>query len=108
MLLLVPYLRGALWRAVKIFLRWDVRKINNKRKFLADEKKKMRGSARRKRCSYSPEEDVARKCPDFVCVPHGRYMCVYFLPIYSGRQVRWMYQPGSHRRKVTQDFEVTN
>ena len=28
------------------------------------------------------------------------YVCVCFLHIYSGRQVRWMYQPGSHRRKV--------
>ena len=27
-----------------------------------------------------------------------------FLPIHSGHQVRWTYQPGSHRRKVTQDF----
>ena len=34
-------------------------------------------------------------------------VCVCFLPIYSGRQVRWMYQPGSHRRKVTQDFSST-
>ena len=34
-------------------------------------------------------------------------MC--FLPIYSGRQIRcwWMYQPGSHRRKVTHDFLST-
>ena len=31
-------------------------------------------------------------------------VCVCFLPIYSGRQVRWMYQPGLHRRKATQDF----
>ena len=40
---------------------------------------------------------------------HGRHsaVCVCFLPIYSGRQVRWMYQPGSHRRKVTQDFSST-
>ena len=31
-----------------------------------------------------------------------------FLPIYSGHQVRWTYQPpGSHRRKVTQDFSST-
>ena len=28
-------------------------------------------------------------------------VCVCFLPIHSGRQVRWTYQPGSHRRKVT-------
>ena len=34
-----------------------------------------------------------------VCV-----LCVCFLPIYCGCQVRWMYQPGSHRRKVTRDF----
>ena len=34
--------------------------------------------------------------------------CVlYFLPIHSGRHVRWTYQPGSHRRKVTQDFSST-
>ena len=32
------------------------------------------------------------------------YVCVSLLPIYSGHQVRWTYQPGSHRRKVTQDF----
>ena len=34
-------------------------------------------------------------------------MCVCFLPIHSGHQVRWTYQPGSHRRKVTQDFSST-
>ena len=32
---------------------------------------------------------------------------VCFLPIYAGPQVRWTYQPGSHRRKVTQDFSCT-
>ena len=31
-------------------------------------------------------------------------LCVCFLPIHSGHQVRWTYQPGSHRRKVPQDF----
>ena len=31
-------------------------------------------------------------------------VCVCFLPIHSGHQVRWTYQPGSHRRKVTQYF----
>ena len=31
-------------------------------------------------------------------------MCVCFLPIHSGHQVRWTYQPGSHRRKVTGFF----
>ena len=30
-------------------------------------------------------------------------VCVWFLPIHSGHQVRWTYQPGSHRRKVTQE-----
>ena len=35
-------------------------------------------------------------------------VCVCFLPIHSGRhQDRWTYQPGSHRRKVTQDFSST-
>ena len=34
-------------------------------------------------------------------------VCVCFLPIHSGHQVRWTYQPGSHRRKVTQDFAST-
>ena len=35
-------------------------------------------------------------------------VCVLcFLPIYSGHQVRWTYQPGSRRRKVTQDFSST-
>ena len=32
---------------------------------------------------------------------------VVFFPIHSGHQVRWTYQPGSHRRKVTQDFSST-
>ena len=31
-------------------------------------------------------------------------VCVCFLPIHSGHHIRWPYQPGSHRRKVTQDF----
>ena len=33
-------------------------------------------------------------------------VCVCFLPIFSESQVRWMYQPGSHR-KVTQNFSST-
>ena len=33
--------------------------------------------------------------------------CVCFLPIHSGHQVHWTYQPGSHRRKATQDFSST-
>ena len=37
----------------------------------------------------------------------GRYVFVCFLPIHSGHQVRWTYQPGSHRSKVTQDFSST-
>ena len=39
----------------------------------------------------------SRDCTD-VCV----CVCVRFLPIHSGLQ--WTYQPGSHRKKVTQDF----
>ena len=39
-------------------------------------------------------------CQTVLCV-------VCFLPIYSGRQVRRMYQPGSLRRKVTQVFSST-
>ena len=31
----------------------------------------------------------------------------FFLPIHSGHQVRWTYQPGSHRRKVKEDFSST-
>ena len=46
--------------------------------------------------SFSPS-------PTCVCV----CVCVCFLPIHSGHQVRWTYQPGSHRRKVTQDFSST-
>ena len=34
-------------------------------------------------------------------------VCMCFLPIHSGHQVRWTYQPGSHRRKVPQDFSST-
>ena len=34
-------------------------------------------------------------------------VCVCFLPIHSGHHVRWTYQPGSHKRKVTQDFSST-
>ena len=37
-----------------------------------------------------------------------KLMCfLCFLPIHSGHQVRWTYLPGSHRRKVTQDFSST-
>ena len=34
-------------------------------------------------------------------------VCVCFLPIHSGHQVRWTYHPGSHRRKVQHDFSST-
>ena len=36
-------------------------------------------------------------------------LCVFcvFFPIHSGHQVRWTYQPGSHKRKVIQDFSST-
>ena len=34
-------------------------------------------------------------------------LCLCFLPVYSGRQACWTYQPGSHRMKVTQDFSST-
>ena len=45
---------------------------------------------------------IALKTNTSMCV------CVCFLPIYSGRQqVRWMYQLGSHRRKVTLGFSST-
>ena len=40
-------------------------------------------------------------------VLHPLCVCVCFLPIHSGHQVRWTYQPGSHRRKVAQDFSST-
>ena len=46
-------------------------------------------------CCYFDEGNLC------VCV------VVCFLPIHSGHQVRWTYQPGSHRRKVTQDFSST-
>ena len=36
-----------------------------------------------------------------------QWACLCFLPIHSEHQVRWTYQPGSHRRKVTQDFSST-
>ena len=36
-----------------------------------------------------------------------KHNSVFFLPIHSGHQVRWTYQPGSRKRKVTQDFSST-
>ena len=41
-----------------------------------------------------------KSSPATVCV-----LC--FLPMRSGHRVRWTYQQGSHRRKVTQDFSST-
>ena len=41
--------------------------------------------------------DILYTTKQMVCV------CVCFLPIHSGHQVRWTYQLGSHRRKVTQE-----
>ena len=41
------------------------------------------------------------------CPLHTNSVCVCFLPIYSGHQVRWTYQPRSHGRKVTPDFSST-
>ena len=38
---------------------------------------------------------------------YTNFICVCFLLIHSGHQVRWTYQPGPHRRKVTQDFSST-
>ena len=38
-----------------------------------------------------------------VILCHSVCVCVCFLPFHSGHQVRWTYQPGSHRRKVTQE-----
>ena len=37
-------------------------------------------------------------------VPLSMCVCMCFLPIHFGHQVRWTYQPGSHRRKVTHNF----
>ena len=56
-------------------------------------------------CSFG---DVAFS--EYFFVPFPLSLClesVCCLPIHSGHQVRWTYQPGSHRRKVTQDFSST-
>ena len=49
--------------------------------------------------------DNIKSCTVDTVLEH--YVCVCFLPIHSGHQVRWTYQPGSHRSKVTQDFSST-
>ena len=58
---------------------------------------------RRHRAS-SPQGGSSNGCC-LLSFHHGpTFMCVLcFLPIHSGHQVRWTYQPGSHRRKVTQE-----
>ena len=48
-----------------------------------------------------PEKTNMRSVCMCVCV------CVCFLPIHSGHQARWTYRPGSHSRKVTQEFLST-
>ena len=52
------------------------------------------------------QASIGRKCTWFFfpCLLH--VCCVCFLPIHSGHQIRWTYQPGS-QRKVTQDFSST-
>ena len=52
-------------------------------------------------CSLFPVQQTTSGIGHRLCV------CVCFLPIHSGHQVRWTYQPGSHRRNVTQDFSST-
>ena len=51
------------------------------------------------RCLYVPRK---RKSPDLELKYEMCRVCVCFLPIYSGRQIRWKYQPGSHK-----DFSST-
>ena len=48
---------------------------------------------------------ASRPCKALIFLFCRCVCCVYFLPIHSGHQ--WTYQPGSHRRKVTQDFSST-
>ena len=52
---------------------------------------------------------VPRRRPFIIGTHYVLWMqqCVCFFPIHSGHPVRWTYQPGSHRRKVTQDFSST-
>ena len=58
------------------------------------------------------DREVEFLCTNDLIVLHPLGMlcvcvCVCFLPIHSGHQVRWTYQPGTHRRRVTQDFSST-
>ena len=57
---------------------------------------------RRHRAS-KPQGSSSHGC----CLCRSPCVCECFLPIHSGHQVRWTYQPGLHRRKVTQDFSST-
>ena len=59
---------------------------------------KLQTSAFRSKLLYTTSSKTAVDYSVCVCV------CVFFLPIYSGHQVRWTYQPGSNRRKVTGFF----
>ena len=58
----------------------------------------------RESAGTGPVGSSKRVLPRQVTMDHLICVCVCFLPIHSGHQVRWTYQPGSHRRKVTQDF----
>ena len=55
--------------------------------------------------SFAAKKSVPGIYSIFLCGIVCVYVC--FLPIHSGHQVRWTYQPGSHRRKITQDFSYT-
>ena len=45
------------------------------------------------------------QCPDHrQTFAANNCVCVCFLPIYSGRQIRWKYQPGSHRISYPPSF----
>ena len=51
-------------------------------------------------CLYFTPTRLKKKYFVIVCV------CVCFLPIHSGHQVRWTYQPGSHRREGHTGFLI--
>ena len=53
---------------------------------------------------YLYNQYIFFESPYRMCFPSMYVWCVCFLPIHSGHQAHWTYQPGSHRRKVTQDF----
>ena len=68
--------------------------------FFSEKKSRLPWSNSRPNVSEGYEVPLSYR-GDRLCV------CLCFLPIHSGHQVRWTYQPGSHRRKVTQDFSST-